>query len=53
MDGDDAGQTAAEIIAPQLSRHWWTRIVALPEGAQPDTVENGLLAQLLGRSQRE
>jgi DNA primase len=53
LDGDEAGQKAGDIIAAQLAKHWWTRIVALPDGTQPDTVEQSVLEQLLGRSQRE
>jgi hypothetical protein len=37
-------------MAARLARHWWTRIVELPEGTQPDTVELDVLDELLGRS---
>jgi hypothetical protein len=50
LDGDEAGRTAAEDVAVKLARHWWTRIVSLPDGAQPDTVELDTLDQLLGRT---
>ena len=53
LDSDEAGQKAGDIIAAQLAKHWWMRIVALPDGTQPDTVEQSVLEQLLGRSQRE
>ena len=43
---------AAEMIAPRLAKLWWTRIVALPESTQPDTVERGVLEELLGRRER-
>jgi DNA primase len=49
LDGDDAGRQAAAAVAARLSRHWWTRTAALPEGAQPDTAEDGVLGELLGR----
>ena len=53
LDGDEAGREAAETIAPRLCPHWWTRIAALPEGAQPDTVEPATLEQLLERKSRQ
>jgi DNA primase len=53
LDGDEAGQKAGDIITARLAKHWWTRTVALPDGMQPDTVETGVLEQLLGRSLRE
>ena len=53
LDGDDAGRKAAETIALRLCPHWWTRIAALPEGAQPDTVEPATLERLLGRESRQ
>jgi DNA primase len=53
LDGDEAGRKAAETIAPRLCPHWWTRIVALPEGTQPDTVEPATLEQLLERKSRQ
>jgi hypothetical protein len=53
LGGDKAGQKAGDIIAVRLAKHWWTRIVLLPDGTQPDTVETSVLEQLLRRSQRE
>ena len=53
LDGDEAGREAAETIAPRLAMHWWTRIAALPEGTQPDTVEPATLERLLGRKSRQ
>lgn len=52
LDGDEAGRNASEAVASRLARHWWTRIVALPEGTQPDTVELEVLSGLLGRRER-
>lgn len=52
LDGDEAGRKATEAVAPRLAGHWWTRVVALPEGTQPDTVAEGQLAALLGRAGR-
>ena len=44
LDGDEAGQKAGDIIAARLAKHWWTRIVVLPAGTQPDTVERAYLS---------
>ncbi len=52
LDGDEAGQKAGDIIANQLAKHWWTRIVVLPDGTQPDTVEKSVLEHFLGREQK-
>ncbi len=49
LDGDPAGRKAAETVAARLTRHWWVRTVALPNGAQPDTLEEEELMALLGR----
>ena len=49
LDGDEAGRSAAEGVAVKLARHWWVRIVSLPDGGQPDTVELDVLEHLLGR----
>jgi hypothetical protein len=43
LGGDEAGQKAGDIIAVRLAKHWWTRIVPLPDGTQPDTVETSVL----------
>jgi DNA primase len=47
MDGDEAGRKAADVVAPLLARAYPTRIVDLPEGAEPDTVDLGELRGLL------
>jgi DNA primase len=49
LDGDEAGQKAGDIIVARLAKHWWARIVLLPDETQPDTVERSVLEQLLGR----
>ena len=46
MDGDEAGRKAADAIAPMLARVWPTRIVDLPDGGEPDTVELDRLRDL-------
>jgi hypothetical protein len=35
-----------------LARHWWTRIVDLPDGREPDTAEAAQLRELLGHKDR-
>ena len=49
MDGDEAGRKAAPTVAARLCERWWTRIVQLPEGTQPDTVALDELEHLLRR----
>jgi len=41
------------VFPSRLCLHWWTRIAALPEGTQPDTVEPATLERLLGRKSRQ
>jgi hypothetical protein len=52
MEGDDAGPEGGRDSCP-VWRHMVDTHRRLPDGTQPGTVENGLLAQLLGRSQIE
>ena len=42
------GREAAPKIAARLVRHTYTRVVDLPEGKQPDTVEPEEIAELVG-----
>jgi DNA primase len=49
LDGDDAGRKASELVAAQLSRHWWVRIATLGDGMQPDTAPEADLLAALGR----
>jgi DNA primase len=49
LDGDQAGRTAVPEIAARLARHWWVRIIDLPEGAEPDTLPQETLLALLAR----
>ena len=51
LDSDDAGRKAGDAVAAQLAQNWWTRIVHLVDGAQPDTVEPAELGRLLGRGE--
>jgi Toprim-like/DNA primase catalytic core, N-terminal domain len=52
LDGDEAGRKAGDTVAARLAQNWWTRIVHLADGAQPDTVEPAELGRLLGRGER-
>jgi DNA primase len=52
LDGDEAGRNASEVVASRLAKHWWTRIVELPDGTQPDTVKLDVLEELIGRRAR-
>ncbi len=47
LDGDEPGRTAAESILPRLARSFFVRVVNLPDGFQPDTVDEDLIATLL------
>jgi DNA primase len=48
FDGDDAGKAAGVKIAGELSRRLWVKVVACPEGRQPDQLSAEELKQLLG-----
>ena len=52
LDGDEPGRTAADTIAARLAQSWWSRIVRLADGAQPDTVGDAELGRLLGRDRQ-
>jgi DNA primase len=52
LDGDEPGRKAGDAVAARLAQNWWTRIVHLAEGAQPDTVDPAELGRLLGRGER-
>ena len=52
LDGDEPGRKAGDAVAARLAQNWWTRIVHLAEGAQPDTVDPAELGRLLGQAQR-
>ena len=49
LDGDDAGREAAEKVAGTIANVAWSRIVHLPDGAQPDTIDRAQLERMLGR----
>ena len=49
LDGDEAGRKAAPEIAATLAAHWFTRIVTVPEGEEPDTLPQEELLALIGK----
>jgi DNA primase len=49
LDGDEAGREAAEKVAGAIANVAWSRIVHLPDGVQPDTIDRAQLERLLGR----
>jgi DNA primase len=49
LDGDEAGRSAAHAIMDRLAREpFRVKFALLPEGEQPDTVDEAFLRQLLG-----
>jgi DNA primase len=53
LDGDEAGREAAEKVAGAIANVAWCRIVHLPDGTQPDTVDGAGLERLLGRNRQQ
>jgi DNA primase len=51
LDGDEAGRAASEEVAGAIGNVAWSRIVHLPDGAQPDTIDRAQLERLLGRGE--
>ena len=49
LDGDDPGREAAEKVAGAIANVAWARLVHLPDGVQPDTIDRAQLERLLGR----
>jgi DNA primase len=49
LDGDEAGRAASEEVAGAIANVAWSRIVHLPDGVQPDTIDRAQLERLLGR----
>lgn len=47
LDGDAAGQEAQGELLPQLARRFFVRSVRLPDGEEPDTLDEGVLLELL------
>jgi DNA primase len=51
LDGDEPGREAAEKVAGAIANVAWSRIVHLPTGEQPDTIDRTQLERMLGRGQ--
>ena len=47
MDGDSAGENAAEKVVPSLARCLWVRTAILSEGEDPETVDEAELLELV------
>jgi DNA primase len=47
LDGDRPGREATGELLPRLAAHFFVRVVALPDGAEPDTVPEQLLREVL------
>lgn len=47
LDGDEAGRTAAQALLPRITRNWFVYHAELPDGQQPDTVDEEELRRLL------
>jgi len=47
LDGDEPGREAQAELLPRLARHFFIKVVELPEGDQPDTTNEKLLLELL------
>jgi DNA primase len=52
FDGDEPGRMASAALLPRLARSWFGRSVDLPEGTQPDTVDETTLRALLAAKSR-
>lgn len=50
LDGDKPGRDAASEILRRLARHFFVRMLELPEGTQPDTIAEPDLKTLLNIS---
>ena len=47
LDGDEPGREAQAELSPRLARHFFTKVVELPEGNQPDTTDEKLIKETL------
>lgn len=47
LDGDGPGRAATEQLLPQLAERFFVRKVSLPDGAEPDTVPEQFLLEVL------
>ena len=53
LDGDVAGREATKEIALRLARHRFVHAPDLPEGAEPDTMDEGILMAAIRPSHRK
>ena len=51
LDGDDPGREAAEKVAGAIANVAWARVVQLPDGTKPFTIDRAQLERLLGRGE--
>ena len=51
LDGDPPGREAQAKLLVSLAHRFYVRSLWLPDGAEPDTVDEHLLVQLLERGQ--
>jgi DNA primase len=47
LDGDSPGREATDHLLPRLAAHFFVRVVALPDGAEPDTAPEQFLLEVL------
>jgi DNA primase len=47
LDGDRPGREATAVLLPRLAAHFFVRVAHLPDGAQPDTVPEQFLLDVL------
>ncbi len=47
LDGDEPGRKAAQALLPRLTRNWFVYQALLPDGQQPDTVDEEELRRVL------
>ncbi len=47
LDGDAPGRNAAAALLPRLARNWFVYHAELPDGQQPDTVDEEELRRVL------
>jgi DNA primase len=47
LDGDQPGREATDELLPRLARPFFVRVVNLPDGAEPDTVPEQFLIEVL------
>jgi DNA primase len=47
LDGDTPGREASNELLPRLAKPFFVRVVDLPDGAQPDTVPEQFLTEVL------